>query len=110
MKAGHFLSYAGLVKLERTSGQVTYGRKKSRYCRELKYVYKIGAVTAIGKNNPINDYYKYLIKEKKYPDYQARHKAARRLANLSLGVFKSGKKYRRERLEKGNQEIKNPGL
>ncbi|MDP2600356.1 MAG: transposase [Deltaproteobacteria bacterium] len=110
VKAGDYLSYAGLVKLERTSGQVTYGRKQSRYCRELKYVYKIGAVTAIGKNNPINDYYEYLIKEKKYPDYLARHKTARRLANLSLGVFKSGEKYRRERLKKGDQEIKNPGL
>ena len=110
VKGGDYLSYAGLVKLERTSGQVTYGRKKSRYCRELKYVYKIGAVTAIGGNNPINDYYEYLIREKKYPDYMARHKAARRLANLSLGVFKSGKKYRREALEKRDQEIKKPGL
>ena len=109
--AGHYLSYAGLIQLERTSGQVTYGRKKSRYSRELKYVYKIGAVTAIGKNNPINDYYEYLIREKKYPEYQARHKAARRLAILSLGVFKSGKRYRRDTLRrKGDQENKNPGL
>ena len=91
---GRFLSYAGLIKLERTSGMVTYGRKNSRYCRELKSVYKTGAVTAIGGNNPINDYYEYLIREKKYPDYQARHKAARRLAILSWGVFKSGEKYK----------------
>ena len=90
---GRFLSYAGLIKLERTSGMVTYGRKNSRYCRELKSVYKTGAITAIGGNNPINDYYEYLIREKKYPDYQARHKAARRLAILSWGVFKSGKRY-----------------
>lgn len=91
--AGHFLSYAGLVKLERKSGMVLYGRKNSRYSRELKSVYKTGAVTAIGGNNPINDCYEYLIHEKKYPDYQARHRAARRLAILSWGVFKSGKKY-----------------
>ena len=111
ISAGHYLSYAGLIHLERTSGQVTYGRKKSRYCRELKYVYKIGAVTAIGKNNPINDYYEYLIREKRYPEYQARHKAVRRLAILSLGVFKSQKRYRRDSLRRrGNQEIKNPGL
>jgi len=91
--AGHYLSYAGLVKLERKSGGVLYGRKDSRYSRELKSVYKIGAVTAIDGNNPIGDYYKYLMKEKGYPDYQARHKAARRLAVLSLGVFKSKKRY-----------------
>jgi transposase len=90
---GRFLSYAGLIKLEKTSGMVTYGRKNSRFCRELKSVYKTGAITAIGGNNPINDYYEYLIREKKYPDYQARHKVARRLAVLSWGVFKSGKKY-----------------
>lgn len=74
--------------MERESGGVIYGRKDSRYSRELKSVYKIGAVTAIGGNNPINDYYEYLMREKGYPDYQARHKAARRLAILSLGVFK----------------------
>lgn len=104
---GRYLSYAGLIKLERTSGGVTYGRKNSRYCRELKSVYKTGAVTAIGGNNVINDYYEYLIREKKYPDYQARHKAARRLAVLSLGVFKSGEKYqpfRRHHVNEKSQE------
>lgn len=105
--AGHYLSYAGLIKLERSSGMVQYGRKNSRYCRELKSVYKTGAVTAIGGNNPINDYYEYLIREKKYPDYQARHKAARRLAVLSWGVFKSGEKYkplRRNHVSEKSQE------
>lgn len=103
--SGRFLSYSGLIKLERSSGMVTYGRKNSRYCRELKSVYKTGVITAIGGNNPINDYYEYLVREKKYPDYQARHKAARRLAILSLGVFKSGEKYKpmRKHVEK-NQE------
>lgn len=100
--AGHFLSYAGLVKLERKSGGVLYGRKDSRYSRELKSVYKIGATTAIDGNNPIGDYYKYLMKEKGYPDYQARHKAARRLAILSLGVFKSGKRYQLNYRRKNN--------
>lgn len=110
ISAGHYLSYAGLVRLERKSGEVTYGRKKSRYSRELKYVYKIGAITAIGGNNLINDYYEYLMKEKGYPDYQARHKAARRLAILSWGIFKSKKRYRRDHVKRGDQEIKHPGL
>lgn len=95
--AGHFLSYAGLVKLEKQSGTVSYGRKNSRYCRELKSVYKTAAITAIGGNNPMNDCYNYLIREKGYPEYQARHKVARRLAVLSLGVFKSRRKYQPER-------------
>ncbi len=90
---GHYLSYCGLIKLDKVSGGRNYGKKNPRYCRQLKSVYKTGALAAIGGNNPINDYYEYLIKEKGYPVYKARHKTARRLAILSLGVFKSGKKY-----------------
>lgn len=90
---GHYLSYAGLIKLEKISGGRSYGKKEPRYSRQLKSVYKTGAITAIGGNNPINDYYEYLIREKGYAQHNARNAAARRLAILSLGVFKSGKKY-----------------
>ena len=90
---GHFLSYAGLVKLEKISGGRSYGKKNPRYCRQLKSVYKTGVMAALGGNNPINDYYEYLIRNKNYPEYQARHKACRRLATLSFGILKSGKKY-----------------
>ena len=90
---GHFLSYSGLVKLDKISGGRSYGKKKSRYSRQLKSVYKSGVVSAIGGNNPINDYYEYLIQEKGYSEHNARQKACRNLATLSLGVFKSGKKY-----------------
>lgn len=90
---GHFLSYVGLIKLEKISGGKSYGKKDPRYCRQLKSVYKSGVIAAIGGNNPINDYYQYLIREKGYPEYNARHKASRRLAILSLGVFRSGKRY-----------------
>ena len=103
---GHYLSYAGLIKLEKLSGGRSYGKKDSRYCSQLKGVYKSGVLAAIGGNNPINDYYEYLIQEKGYPEYNARHKACRRLAVLSLGVFKSGKKYKPYGIEyvKDNRE------
>lgn len=90
---GHYLAYVGLVKHEKISGNRKYGKRNPRYCRQLKGVYKTATFAAIGGNNPINDYYEYLIKEKRYTDYNARHKACRRLAILSLGVFKSGKPY-----------------
>jgi hypothetical protein len=64
-------------------------------------------MAAIGGNNPINDYYKYLIREKNYPEHNGRNSACRRLAILSLGVFRSEKKYQlysRDRV-KGNKEI-----
>ena len=109
---GHFLSYTGLVKLEKMSGGRSYGRKNSRYCRQLKNIYKSSTWVAIGGNNPINDYYEYLIQVKGYPEHNARHKACRKLAILSLGVLRSGNKYqpyRRNDHVKGNQEV-NTGL
>jgi transposase len=96
---GSYLSYTGLIKHDKISGGRRYGKKQPRYCRQLKSVYKSGVLAAIGGNNPINDYYMFLINEKGYTEYNARHKACRKLATLSLGVFKSGKKfqpYRRE--------------
>ena len=90
---GCYLSYTGLIKLEKTSGGRNYGKKNPRYSRQLKSVYKSGVLAAIAGNNPINDYYQYLIQENGYPEHNARQKACRRLAILSLGVFKSGKKY-----------------
>jgi len=104
---GHYLSYTGLTKLEKTSGGKYYGKRNPRYSRQLKNVYKSGALAAIGGNNPINDYYEYLIHEKGYSEHNARHKACRRLAILSLGVFKSGKKYqpyRRAHIEGGKED------
>jgi transposase len=97
---GHYHSYSGLVKHEKISGKRSYGKRNPRYCRQLKSVYKTGVMAAIGGNNPINDYYEYLINEKGYPAHNARNKACRRLATLSLGVFKSGKKYQPYRREK----------
>jgi transposase len=90
---GHYISYAGLMKLEKMSGGKSYGRRSPRYSRILKSVYKTGAFAAIEGDNPIHHYYNDLINEKGYPEYQARHAVSRRLAVLSWGVFKSGKAY-----------------
>ncbi len=91
---GHYLSYAGLIKHEKISGGRSYGKKNPRYCRMMKCIYKSGVMAAISGNNPINNYYEYLINKKYYPAYNARHKACRQLAIISFGVFKSAKKYK----------------
>ena len=96
---GNYLSYCGLVKLDKKSGGKSYGRKESRYSRELKYVYKTAAQAAIGGNNFLNGYFEYLLREKRYSEKQARNAVARRVAILSWGVFKSGKKYQLYRRE-----------
>lgn len=91
---GHYLSYCGLIRLDRISGGKSYGRKKSRYSRALKNVYKTAAQAAIRGDNPLSHYYRYLLEEKKHPEYQARHAVARRIAVLSYGIFKGGERYR----------------
>lgn len=90
---GHYLSYAGLVKLDRLSGGRSYGRKSSRHCRELKSVYKTAALIAIERDSSMKNFYEHLIQEKNYTTYNARNKICRHLAVLSWGVFKSGKSY-----------------
>jgi hypothetical protein len=98
-KTGDYLSYTGLIKLDRISGGRSYGKKNPRCCRQLKGVYKTGTISAIGGNNEINDYYEYLIHEKRYSKHNARNRACRRLAILSLGVLRSGKKYKRRKVK-----------
>ncbi|MBF0107482.1 MAG: transposase [Deltaproteobacteria bacterium] len=93
VEGGQYLSYCGLIKHDRVSGNKSYGKKDPRFCRKLKSVYKTAAMAAIGGHNPINDYYEYLVKQKGDTEAHARHKTSRKIALLSLGVFKSGKKY-----------------
>lgn len=97
-KRGDYLSYCGLIKLEKISGGRSYGKKNSRYSRELKSVYKTAALAAISSDEQIGDYYSYLINEKNYPEYKARHAVARRIATLSFGVFKSLRRYEPKRI------------
>ena len=42
---GDFLSYCGLIKLEKMSGGRSYGQKKPKYSRVLKSVFKTAALT-----------------------------------------------------------------
>lgn len=96
----HFLSYSGLVKHELLSGGRSYGRRSSRYCRDLKSIFKIGALACIAPNSksPLKAYYQYLIQEKRYAEHIARHAVARRLALIVYGVLKSGKEFDPKRI------------
>jgi transposase len=90
---GHYLSYCGLVKLVKISGLRNYGKKKPRYSRRLKSVYKTAASTAIQGKNPIRDYYDYLLK-KGIAEHNARNSVARYIATISYGILKSGEYYK----------------
>lgn len=94
----HFLSYSGLVRLDKLSGGRNYGSKKPRYNREIKSVFKTAALVAITHKNCFTDYYHYLRTEKRYPDHQARHAVARKIAVSVLGVLRSKKSFDPNRL------------
>jgi transposase len=90
-----FLSYCGLIRLEKMSGGKSYGKKPSRYCPMLKDVFKFAAVNATldHTNTSFKRYYEHLLEEKKYPAHNARNAIARRVAILTWGVLKSGKPF-----------------
>jgi transposase len=90
-KTGFWL-YCGLQKYELISGGKSYGKRNARYSRKLKCVFKTAAlVCSRNTDSGLRNYYEKLIKEKSYPEHQARHALARRIAALALGVMKTGK-------------------
>jgi len=92
--SNHYLVYSGLVKHDKLSGGRSYGRRIPRYSRRLKGVYKSAAVRVTSTDNPLREYYEYLLNEKKLPEYNAKHALARYIAKISLGIIKSGEKYK----------------
>lgn len=92
--SNHYLVYCGLVKHDKLSGGRSYGRRIPRYSRRLKGVYKSAAVRVASTDNPLREYYEYLLNEKKLPEYNAKHAVARYIAKISLGIIKSGEKYK----------------
>lgn len=89
---GKYLSYCGLVKHEKLSGQRSYGRRQPRFNHMLKGVYKTAAHALIGKNNPINEYYESL-RAKGVAEHNARHAVSRYIARITYGMLKSGQPY-----------------
>lgn len=89
----HFLAYSGLVRLDRISGGKSYGTKAPRYRRDLKAVFKTAALAAVTGENCFTPYYRYLINVKRYPEHQARHAVARKIATAAYGVMKTKRRF-----------------
>ena len=104
-KAGHYLVYCGLVKHEKLSGGKVYGKRKPRYNRAMKAVYKTAAMAAIRSDSPIREYYEYLL-SKGVSEHNARNAAARYIAKISYGMLKNGEKYEPYRWRKTNRKQK----
>lgn len=98
LSGNHFLSYCGLVRLEKMSGGKSYGSKRPRHRRDLKTVYKTAALSCISHETGFKEYYEYLIERNKYPTFKARHAVARKIAIASLGVMRSGQSYKENKI------------
>lgn len=91
-RTGKYLSYCGLVTLEKSSGGRSYGRRKPQFSRPLKAVYKTAALAALKGNNPVREYYESLL-TKGLAEHHARHQVARYLATVTYGILKTGTPY-----------------
>jgi len=87
-----YYSYCGLVRHRQISGNREYGSKKIWGNRALKCVYKMAAHDAIKGNNGLSSYYKSLRK-KGINDKNARNAVARKIAAISLSLWKNNCNY-----------------
>jgi transposase len=87
-----YYGYCGLVRHERESGEHKYGSKRIWGNRVLKCVYKMAAQNAIKGNNGLSRYYESL-REKGITDKNARNAVSRKIAAISLALWKKDINY-----------------
>jgi len=104
LNIGKYYSYCGLVKHEKLSGGRNYGKRKPRYSRILKSVYKTAAIAALRGVNPIREYYDHLL-ARGVAEHNARHAVARYIARISYGMLKSGTRYEPNRWKERTAQL-----
>jgi transposase len=106
--AGKYLSYCGLVMLQKMSGGRTYGQRRPRCERELKAVYKTAAMSALSGDGPFHEYYESL-RAKGLAEHDARNAVARLIAKISYSMLKNGTPYKpflwKERMRSNTKKI-----
>ena len=87
-----YFSYCGLVRHKRESGGRRYGSQKIWGNRALKCVYKMAGYSAIKGTNALRKYYDYL-RSKGLSDNKAYNAVCRKIAAISLSLWKNNTKY-----------------
>jgi len=87
-----FFAYCGLIRYEQISAGKKHGSKKARGNKILKAVYKMAARNAIRGDNGIRRYYEEKKKEGMNAD-KAYNQVCRKIAIISLTIWKEKKKY-----------------
>ncbi len=87
-----YWAYCGLAVHQKISGNKNYGKRKARYSRILKSVYKTAVIAAIQGNNDISEYYRELL-SRGYSESKARNAVARYIATSTLAMMRHNTKY-----------------
>jgi len=87
-----FYSYCGLVKHQQISANRCYGSRRAWGNRMLKCVYKMAAQSAVKGNSALRTYYDSL-RAKGASDKNPRNAVARKIAAISLSLWRNHKKY-----------------
>lgn len=90
--SARFLAYSGLVSHIKESGGNVYGRKRPRYSRTLKSVFKYAALSVINGTGPLRSYYEHLV-QKGVSVHNARNALARYIARICYGIMKQPKRF-----------------
>lgn len=87
-----FFSYCGLVRQMQSSAGKIYPGARTHGNRVLKGVYKTAAISAINGSSALREYYDYL-RDQGVSAKSARNAVSRKIAAISLAVWKHGSKY-----------------
>jgi transposase len=87
-----FYSYCGLVRLTQSSGGRDYPSARTHGNRILKCVYKMAAHSAVAGSSALREYYDRL-RDQGVNAKAAKNAVSRKIAAISLGVWKNGSKY-----------------
>lgn len=87
-----YWGYCGLVYHQKLSGNRNYGKRKTRYSRILKSVYKTAAIASIRGKNDIREYYEHLL-TKGLSEDKARNAVSRYIAKVTLAMMKHKTEY-----------------
>ena len=95
-----YFSYCGLVRHRQISGDKLYGDKKIWGNRALKCVYKMAADSALKGRNVFGEYYDHL-RRNGTGHKNARNAVSRKIAAISLALWKNNVKFRPEMVTNG---------
>ena len=95
-----YYSYCGLVSHQRISGEALYGKEKIWGNRILKCVYKMAAHSILSGDSGLRKYYDFL-REKGMGHKSAYNALSRKIAAISLSIWKNNEDYDDKRIIDG---------